>query len=140
MTNNSQDVEHLVSAIGLLLRRLRAERVEQNLSWNEMLVMGRLARGGAATTADLARAEGIKPQSMGAIVASLAQAGIVQRKPHPTDGRQSLVELSPQGVAIRDKVKSEKRAWLEQAISQLPPADRNALFAASGIIERLANS
>lgn len=140
MTKNSKNVERLVSAIGQLVRRMRSERVERELSWTETLIMGRLARGGASTTADLARAEGIKPQSMGTIIASLAQSGIVQRKPHATDGRQLLVELSPKGLALREKVRSNKRAWLEHAISQLTPEDRKTLFAAGDIIARLANS
>ena len=56
---------------GDLVRRLRAEGNPDGLSWSQTAALGRLARGGPATTADLARAEGIKPQSMGSTMAAL---------------------------------------------------------------------
>ncbi len=66
-------------AIGLLMRRVRAAFASQELSWTEMVVLGRLARQGPATTAELARAESMKPQSMGATLAALEQRGLVER-------------------------------------------------------------
>jgi DNA-binding MarR family transcriptional regulator len=68
----------------------------------ESAVLARLAKDGAATTADLARAESVKPQSMGATVATLEELGLVQRKPHRTDGRQMNIELTAKGVAVRN--------------------------------------
>ena len=53
------------------------------------------------TTADLARAEFVKPQSMGTTLADLEQAGLVQRRPHPTDGRQVLFALTAEGMEAR---------------------------------------
>jgi len=61
----------LTQAIGLLVRRVRAAAASHDLSLTESAVMARLDRDGPATTADLARAEGMKPQSMGATVAAL---------------------------------------------------------------------
>jgi len=57
--------------------------------------MSRLARDRPAAPADLARAEGMKPQSMGTTVAALEDMGMVERKPRPTDGRQVNIELTP---------------------------------------------
>ena len=73
----------LTQAIGLLVRRVRAAAASHDLSLTESAVMARLDRDGPATTADLARAEGMKPQSMGATVAALEEMGMVERKPHP---------------------------------------------------------
>ena len=58
-------------AIGLLLRRLRAATGADEITMTESVVLGRLEKEGPATTAELARAEGMKPQSMGATIASL---------------------------------------------------------------------
>ena len=60
-----------VDAVGLLIRRVRAAAATHDLSWSEAAVLGRLRRHGPATTADLARAEAVRPQSMGATVAAL---------------------------------------------------------------------
>ena len=99
--------------------------------------MARLAREGPATTADLARAEGMKPQSMGATIAALEERGMVERKPHPTDGRQVNIRLTAKGVAVRKSAKDAKRTWLAQAIAQLDEQERDTLFKAGDIIKRL---
>ena len=101
--------------------------------------MSRLARDGPATTADLARAESMKPQSMGATIAALEEMGLVERKPHPTDGRQVNIELTAKGAAVRKSAKDAKRTWLAQAIAQLDEHDRETLFKAGGIIKRLVD-
>src|SRR5665811_1167455 len=88
-------------AIGLLVRRVRAAAASHELSWTESAVMARLAKDGPATTADLARAEGMKPQSMGTTIAALEAMGLVERRPHPTDGRQVNIALSEKGAALR---------------------------------------
>lgn len=130
----------LTQAIGLLLRRVRAATASEELSWTESLVMARLAKDGPATTADLARAEGMKPQSMGTTVAALENLGLVARQPHPTDGRQVNIELTPKGAALRKSTKDAKLTWLIQAIAQLDPEQQKTLFAAGAIIKRLAES
>ncbi len=90
-------VVDFMQAIGLLVRRARAAAASHELSLTESAVMARLDKSGPATTADLARAEAMKPQSMRTTVAALEEMGFVERKPHPTDGRQVYIELTPQG-------------------------------------------
>ncbi len=128
----------LIQSIGLLVRRVRAMHASDGLSLTESLVMSRLAKDGPATTAGLARAEGMKPQSMGTIIAALEKMGIVKRKPHPSDGRQVNIELTTKGAKLRKRAKDAKLAWLEQAIAQLNEEEQKTLFAASKIIKRLA--
>ncbi|MGA8440037.1 MAG: MarR family transcriptional regulator [Candidatus Sulfotelmatobacter sp.] len=128
----------LIQAVGLLLRRVRAAAASHELSLTEAAVMARLAKDGPATTADLARAEGMKPQSMGTTVAALEEMGMVERKPHPTDGRQVNIELTAKGADVRNRAKDAKRTWLVQAITQLDKQEQATLFAAGEIIERLA--
>ena len=124
-------------ALGLLVRRMRGAGISNELSWTEAAVMGRLAREGPATTADLARAESMKPQSMGTTIAALEEMGMVERKPHPTDGRQVNIELTEKGAALRKSVKDAKRTWLAQAIAQLDKEEQATLFAAGEIIRRV---
>jgi DNA-binding MarR family transcriptional regulator len=125
-------------AVGLLVRRVRAAAASQELSWTEAAVMTRLAKDGPATTADLARAESMRPQSMGATIAALEEMGMVERKPHPTDGRQVNIELTAKGAAMRKSAKDAKQTWLAQAIAQLDKQEQATLFAAGEIIKRLA--
>src|SRR5580700_1570396 len=117
-------------AIGLLVRRVRAAAASHELSLTEAAVMSRLEKHGPATTAELARAEGMKPQSMGTTLAALEEMGLIERKPHPTDGRQVNIELTAKGAAVRKSVGDAKRTWLAEAISQLDAGERETLFAA----------
>jgi DNA-binding MarR family transcriptional regulator len=132
------DIADLAHAIGLLMRRLRAAAASHEISWSEAAVLARLDRNGPATTADLARAEGVKPQSMGTTIAALEERSLVERTPHPKDGRQMNIALTAKGADLRKQRGDEKRTWLAQAISQLDEAERKTLFAAGGIIKRLA--
>jgi DNA-binding MarR family transcriptional regulator len=131
------DVVDFTQAIGLLVRRVRAAASSQELSLTESVVIARLAKDGPATTADLARAEGMKPQSMGTTIAALEEMGIVERTPHPTDGRQVNIELTAKGAAMRKSAKDAKRTWVAQAIAQLEKREQATLFAAGEIIKRL---
>jgi DNA-binding MarR family transcriptional regulator len=76
---------------------------------------------------------------MGTTVAALQKMGVVERKPHPTDGRQMNIALTAKGAALRKSVKDAKLAWLANAIAQLHPQERETLFKAAKIMMRLAD-
>ncbi len=141
MAHEADEIAELALALGLLVRRIRAAAPSElsELSWTQKAVMARLEREGPATTADLARAEGVKPQSMGAAVASLQELGLVERRSHPTDGRQFHIQLTKKGAAMRKAATSAKHTWLAQAIAKLDKRERTALFAASDVIRRLVD-
>jgi DNA-binding MarR family transcriptional regulator len=141
MRGKSPDVAAIefAQAIGLLVRRIRTAASGHELSLTEYAVLARLAKDGPATTAELARAESVRPQSMSATVATLEEMALVQRKPHPTDGRQMKIELTAKGTAVRSRAKDAKRTWLSQAIAQLSGEERETLFKAGKIIKRLAD-
>jgi|ERR1700677_4433284 DNA-binding MarR family transcriptional regulator len=134
------DVTEFTQTIGFLMRRVRATAASQELSLTEAAVIARLEKDGPATTADLARAEGMKPQSMGTAVAALEEMGLVERTPHRTDGRQMNIELTAKGAAARKSTRDAKRTWLAKAIAQLDKKERETLFEAGKIIRRLAES
>lgn len=131
-------VSDLIHAIGLLIRRLRAAIPSHELSLSERSALRRLETEGPATIADLARAERVRPQSMGATIAALEDAALIQRTPHPTDGRQVLIRITPAGAVLRKDTKDARHAWLAQAISHLTPEEQATLFRAAEILRRIA--
>jgi DNA-binding MarR family transcriptional regulator len=133
-------VTELSLAIGQLMRRLRAEVNPGELTWSQLATLARLERVGAMTTADLARSEHVKPQSMGTTLADLEQEGLVQRRPHPTDGRQVLFALTSEGMEARRQRNIAKREWLMAAAAKLDPAEQQSLISAAALIKRLAES
>ncbi|KQW48707.1 MarR family transcriptional regulator [Nocardioides sp. Root1257] len=122
-----------------LRRRLAGERHPDNeLSLNQMGVLGVLARRGELTVGELAAAEKVQPPSMTRTVNCLEESGDVVKSPHPTDGRQVVVGLSDQG---RDRVladRARRDAWLAQRLRELTPEERAVLRQAAPILDRLA--
>jgi DNA-binding MarR family transcriptional regulator len=133
-------VTELSLAIGKLVRRLRTEANPGELTLSQLATLARLEKAGAMTTADLARSERVKPQSMGTTLADLEQEGLVRRRPHPTDGRQVLFELTAGGIEARRQRHTAKRAWLMAGVERLEPAEQQSLIAAAALIRRLAES
>ena len=126
--------------LGKLKRRLREHANKGDLSLSQMAVLSCLDREGPATVTTLARAEGVRPQSMGAIVATLEEAGFVSGRPDPADGRQIMLSLT---AAAREWIKASRAAredWLSQAIrSHLSPGEQEALARAAELIRRIVD-
>ncbi|PCE32993.1 MarR family transcriptional regulator [Burkholderia ubonensis subsp. mesacidophila] len=130
----------LTLAVGQLIRRLRSEIESEGLGMSQTSALARLERNGPMTTADLARAEAMKPQSMKAILASLEEDGLVMREPHPTDGRQILFVLTAAGREARRKRNAAKHQWLGAAIDKLDPEEIRTLAAAIPLIRRIGDT
>ena len=133
-------VTDLSHSIGLLVRRVRSTGTSDAISWTESAVLKRLARDGPATTADLARTQGMRTQSMRSVLASLEKLYMIKRKAHATDGRQVLIHLTSKGAAEQQSNREARQNWFTQAVSQLDEADRETIFRAGKIFKRLAKS
>jgi DNA-binding MarR family transcriptional regulator len=135
-------VEDFALALRLLVRRIRADAPPElrEFSWTQKAVLSRLEKDGPATSADLARAEGVKPQSMSTALALLEKMGLVERKSHPTDGRQINIKLTTKGIALRKNTKEATHGWLSQAIAKLDRQEQTTLFKAGQLIKRMAET
>jgi DNA-binding MarR family transcriptional regulator len=124
-----------------LRRRLANERHPDNeLSLNQMAVLGCLFRnGGAMTVGELAGSERVQPPSMTRTVNCLERSGDVVRRPHETDGRQVVVQLSDAGRARVLADRDRRDAWLNQRLRELTPEQRATLRKAAPILQDLAH-
>ncbi len=132
-------VDDLASSIGTLVRRLRFETAEHELSLTQRAVLARLAREGERTISDLARAEGMKPQSMSTTVANLEELGMVERRAHPTDGRQTNIVLTREGQIVQSEMRAARRSWLGDQVAQLTAAQQKTLFEAAKIMRQMGD-
>ena len=127
--------------IGKLKRRLREEAHSGDLTWSQTAVLGLLEREGPATVTTLAKAEGVRPQSMGATVSVLEAAGLVSGAPDPGDGRQTMLSLTP---ACREMIKLSRAAredWLFRAIrTKLAARELEELATGVELLKRLVDS
>ncbi|RJQ74464.1 MarR family transcriptional regulator [Pseudonocardiaceae bacterium YIM PH 21723] len=125
--------------VGQLLRRLREQAHNSDLTHSQTSVLLRLERDGATTATELARAEGIRPQSMAKTIQALEEAGLIGGAPDPGDGRKTLLSLTD---AAREQFSTGRRAkedWLvKQLDATLSPPELRQLADCLELIRRLA--
>lgn len=128
-------------ALAALARRLREQAEGTDLTRSQSSVLLRLEREGPATATALARAEGVRPQSMAKIVQVLDAAGLVSGAPDPKDGRKTVLSLTE---AAREEFRTGRLAkedWLTKALETGLSGDEiEALGAVAPLLMRLAQS
>jgi DNA-binding MarR family transcriptional regulator len=123
---------------GKLKRRLRAHGEHNDLTPSQVSVVLLLEKDRSATVSSLARAEGMRPQSMSAVITPLQDAGLVGGAPDPNDGRQTLMCLTPKCLKLLKERRAAKQDWLTKRISQkLSVSEQEKLQAALGLLTRL---
>ncbi|MBB5367490.1 MULTISPECIES: MarR family winged helix-turn-helix transcriptional regulator [unclassified Janthinobacterium] len=145
-TNNEYEHEqvlHLAGElrilVGKLRRRLREEGHMGDISMSQASVLGWLERDGPATVSSLARVEGMRPQSMSAIVLALSEAQMVTGAPDPQDGRQTIWSLTDTCRAWIRESRAAREDWLAHNIESRLTADEvNELNRAVALLKRLA--
>ncbi|HEX4151777.1 MAG TPA: MarR family transcriptional regulator [Steroidobacteraceae bacterium] len=126
--------------LGKLRRRLREHANKGDLSLSQLAVLGTLDREGPATVTTLARAEGVRPQSMGATIAALEEAGLVSGMPDPGDGRQVMLSLTDKARSWIKASRDAREDWLSQAIrSHLSATEQEELACAVGLLRRIVD-
>jgi DNA-binding MarR family transcriptional regulator len=124
-----------------LSRRLREQAHAADLTGSQKSVLLRLERDGPATVTSLARAEGVRPQSMGATISALEAAGHVTGSPDPADGRQTILSITD---GCREWIRAAREAredWLFRALqAKLAPSEQEQLARAMELLKRLADA
>ncbi|KAB2807270.1 MarR family transcriptional regulator [Pimelobacter simplex] len=128
-------------AVMRLRRRLFRERHPDNdLSVSSMAVLYALNRQGDLTVGALAGREQVQPPSMTRTVTALADAELVERRPHPSDGRQVVVRITDEGRAVVAADVTRRDRWLSKRLADLTPEERDVLRRAAPILQRLAEA
>jgi DNA-binding MarR family transcriptional regulator len=118
--------------------RLREHGGQSDLTPSQVSVVLRLEKDGSATVSSLARMEGMRPQSMSAVVIPLQESGLVRGAPDPSDGRQTLMSLTPKCLKLLQEGRAARQDWLTTAISQkLSAHEQEKLQSALELLARL---
>jgi DNA-binding MarR family transcriptional regulator len=124
--------------LGHLVRRMRAEH---RFPLSQGAVLGRLDREGACSIGALAAAERVRPQSMTQTIADMEADGLISRRPDPTDGRRTFVELTGQGLQALEADRRHREGWIANAIAEDFSAEEQRLLAdALVLLERISES
>ena len=127
------------AVIRKLKLRYREHGGDNDLTPSQISVVLRLEKDGSATVSGLARMEGMRPQSMSAVVAPLQESGLVIGAPDPGDGRQTLISLTPKCRKWLQEGRAARQDWLATTIYQkLSVHEQEKLQTALELLKRLA--
>jgi DNA-binding MarR family transcriptional regulator len=125
--------------VGLVVRKLRQTPMVGELTLAEASALGRLERGGPATSSDLARLERISPQSMGVTVAALLERGLIERSRDPEDGRRIVLAITDLGRrTVHDRRGARTEAIAAALREEFNADELGQLRKAVALLERLA--
>lgn len=130
----------LRDAITRLNRRVRQTRPVGDLTATQLSALASLEVAGAMTPRELADAERVRPPTMTKIVAKLEERGLVQRTPHPTDGRQVILAATPAGREMLAQFERAREEWLARRLAELTTEERETLRRAAQILRRVAEA
>ena len=140
MTTASILAQDLRALLGKLKRRLRDQAQVGDLPPSQVSVLLRLEKEGPATTSNLARAEGMRPQSMAPVIAALEGAGMIAGTPDPADGRQTLLALTSACRKWLEKGRAARQDWLTRTLqAKLSPNELDEVAKAVELLERLVD-
>jgi DNA-binding MarR family transcriptional regulator len=134
----------LAAEMRMVFRKLKL-RVREHGGGNDLTpsqasVLLRLEKDGAATVSSLARAEGMRPQSMSAIVTPLQKSGLISGARDTSDGRQNLMSLTPKCLKWLQEGRAARQDWLTATISQkLSVHEQKKLQEALELLSRLVD-
>jgi DNA-binding MarR family transcriptional regulator len=125
-------------ATGRLWRRLRTSSPRTGLTQTEASVLFTVVRCGPIGMSELARDEDLNPTMLSRVVARLAEGGLLERTPHPEDGRAVVVAATEAGTKLRQDTLQARTDVLAHELDGLSAEDAAALEAALPVLEKLA--
>jgi DNA-binding MarR family transcriptional regulator len=130
--------QDLRALLGKLKRRLRDQAHVGDLTPSQVAVLLQLEKDGPATASSLARAEGMRPQSMAPVIAALESAGLVSGASDPADGRQTLLSLTDACRKWAAEGRAARQDWLTRMLQErLSPQEQGEVAKAVGLLKRL---
>jgi len=145
MANGQQDdvelaLADLPTVVAKLRRRLHEEARSDDLTPSQFAALRRLISEGPTTLTELARGEGMRPQSMGPIVAALQAAGFVRGEPDPNDGRRTILTLTEASNDLVRLNRAAKKDWLFRSLDEnFTESERTQLAQSVELLRRLTN-
>ncbi|KAB1904623.1 MarR family transcriptional regulator [Micromonospora sp. AMSO1212t] len=136
----AQLAPQLRNAITRLNRRVRQARPVGDLTVTQLSALTSLNLAGALTPRELADVERVQPPTMTKIVSKLEERGLVQRTPHPTDGRQVILAATEGGRAVLEQFDQARDEWLATRLAALTEDERETLRRAADILQGIARA
>jgi len=121
----------LLEARESLMARTRPSLREQGLSDQQWRVLRVLGEHGTLETGRVAREATILGPSLTGVLARMERDGLVRRERDPADQRRTVVEATPKGLKMVDRLSTAVEGhyqWLEQSLGKQKLAQLYALL------------
>lgn len=136
----AQDVEAVMLAARVLvaISAQSVAAVDDIVTLPQLRVLVMVSSRGPLNLGAVAAGLGVHASNATRAVDRLVVAGLLSRSDDPTDRRNLLLELTPEGEALVSRVMNERRTAIAQILQRMPPSRRRALvpvlraFAAAG--------
>jgi len=101
---------------------------ESGLSYARLRLLGALHYDSPRIMSDVSDELGVTPRNVTALVDGLAQEGLVRRRPHPTDRRATIIELTARGRELGSGMYAEHLDAAATLFATLSPDDQRTLL------------
>lgn len=130
------DTQFLESLIGYNARRAALAVIEQfvkHMAVHELRpvsfsVLSLVKHNPGITSSQLCTTLGILPPNLVGLIKPLVKRALIERRPHPQDGRAMALHLTPTGERVMTEAELTATALELQATAKLSPTDRKNLL------------
>jgi DNA-binding MarR family transcriptional regulator/GNAT superfamily N-acetyltransferase len=120
-----------------LVGALDEGHLRSQFSLAEVRVLYEIRHRDTATASDLGRDLRLDAGYLSRMISRLEQRGMMRRQPSATDGRQSVLSLTAEGVTIFDRLDSRAKAEVAGLLQPLSDDGQRRLLGAMDAIERI---
>jgi DNA-binding MarR family transcriptional regulator len=118
------------------MKWVRSRLQERGVTYARMRLLGALHCHGPQIMTSISDELGVTRRNVTALVDALEEEGLVRRKPHPTDRRATVIEMTAQGARTMDRQYDEHRAEVAELFSDLSEEDRRELVRLLGSLRQ----
>jgi DNA-binding MarR family transcriptional regulator len=144
MAESKPDLASVATALNSgaihLLRSMAVVDRLAGLTRARLSALSVLVFGGPRTLGELAAEEGVAGPTMTRIVDGLADAGLAERRVHPSDGRAVQIAATSEGDRLMRAAAQRRIDAIATGLRSLSAAERDRLTAAAGLLDQLADA
>ncbi len=127
--DKNQSAGYLVNHMARLFAAALMERIRPlGLSTGQFPILLQLWNEEGLTQKQLVERLDVEQATIANTLTRMERDGLIERKPHPQDGRAQCVHLTEKARALEAPATAAARAVNEKALAGLPPADREAFL------------
>ena len=116
------------------MKWVRSRMREPGVSYARMRLLGALHCGGPTIMSGISDELGVTRRNITALVDALEEEGLVRRRPHPTDRRATVIELTDEGGRTMETLYDKHRRAVAELFAGLTREERGELVRLLGLL------